>query len=156
MRATATRLAVLEALGEEAHATTDTVTRAVTARLGSVSVQAVYDVLRVLTENGLVHRIEPAGHPARYELRVGDNHHHLVCRTCGSIEDVDCAVGAAPCLTPSLATGPTAGLAAGLTGFRVDEAEVIYWGTCGACSAASGPAQVEPANRSERSVRSAN
>ncbi|WP_123307603.1 Fur family transcriptional regulator [Cellulomonas sp. PhB143] len=128
LRVTAARLAVLDALGAAPHADTDTVVRAVRAAIGSVSVQAVYDVLRVLADHGLVHRIEPAGHPARYELRVGDNHHHLVCRSCGVVQDVDCAVGAAPCLVPRLVPGDT-------DGFVVDEAEVLYWGHCRACAA---------------------
>ncbi len=124
LRVTRPRLAVLAVLREHAHATTDEVLGAVRARLPEVSHQAVYDVLRALTATGLVRRIEPQGSVARYEVRVGDNHHHLVCRSCGVIADVDCAVGPAPCLTPSEGHG-----------FVVDEAEVIYWGTCPSCTA---------------------
>jgi Fur family ferric uptake transcriptional regulator len=96
--------------------------------LGAVSTQAVYDVLRALTQAGLVRRIEPAGSVARYESRVGDNHHHVVCRTCGAIADVDCAVGYTPCLT-----------AADAQGFAIDEAEVTYWGLCPTCSSSPRP-----------------
>ncbi len=124
LRVTRPRLAVLAVLREHAHATTDEVLGAVRDRLPEVSHQAVYDVLRALTATGLVRRIEPQGSVARYEVRVGDNHHHLVCRSCGVIADVDCAVGPAPCLTPSEGHG-----------FVVDEAEVIYWGTCPSCTA---------------------
>lgn len=124
LRVTRPRLAVLAVLREHAHATTDEVLGAVRDRLPEVSHQAVYDVLRALTVTGLVRRIEPQGSVARYEVRVGDNHHHLVCRSCGVIADVDCAVGPAPCLTPSEGHG-----------FVVDEAEVIYWGTCPSCTA---------------------
>ena len=123
LRVTRQRIAVLEALGSAPHADTDTVTTLVRDGGNPISHQAVYDALRVLTEAGLVRRIEPAGSVARYELRVGDNHHHLVCRACGAIVDVDCAVGTAPCLT-----------AATTHGFAVDEAEVIYWGTCPDCT----------------------
>jgi len=125
LRVTRPRVAVLSALPEQAHADVETVTRTVRRELGSVSTQAVYDVLRALTEAGLVRRIEPAGSPARYELHTGDNHHHLVCRSCGRITDVECAAGAAPCLTPAADWD-----------FVVDEAEVIYWGTCPDCHAA--------------------
>jgi Fe2+ or Zn2+ uptake regulation protein len=124
LRVTGPRRAVLAAVQEHPHADTDTVTRVVRGRLGTVSHQAVYDVLRVLTDVGLVRRIQPAGATARYEARVGDNHHHLVCRTCGEIVDVECAVGSAPCLT-----------ADDDHGFVVDEAEVVYWGTCSDCAA---------------------
>jgi Fur family transcriptional regulator, stress-responsive regulator len=126
LRVTAPRLAVLAAVDEHPHADTDAVARVVRSRLGSVSHQTVYDVLRVLTEVGLVRRIQPAGATARYETRVRDNHHHLVCRSCRSIVDVDCAVGHAPCLH-----------AGDDHGFEVDEAEVVYWGTCPACLATS-------------------
>ncbi|WP_225233771.1 Fur family transcriptional regulator [Klenkia terrae] len=125
LRVTRPRLAVLDVLRGHAHATTDEVLNDVRDRLPEVSHQAVYDVLRALTAAGLVRRIEPQGSVARYEVRVGDNHHHLVCRSCGTIADVDCAVGSAPCLTPAEDHG-----------FVVDEAEVIYWGLCRACSAA--------------------
>ncbi|RJK96709.1 Fur family transcriptional regulator [Vallicoccus soli] len=122
LRVTRPRLAVYGALGERPHADVETVVEAVRAELGHVSVQAVYDVLRALTGAGLVRRVEPAGSPSRYELRVGDNHHHVVCRSCGSTADVDCVVGQAPCLTPSQTHG-----------FTVDEAEVTFWGTCPSC-----------------------
>jgi Fur family ferric uptake transcriptional regulator len=124
LRVTRPRVAVLRALYEHPHASTETVIGAVRENLGEVSHQAVYDVLRALTTAGLVRRIEPQGSVARYETRVGDNHHHLVCRSCGAIVDVDCAVGEAPCLTASDDGG-----------FTIDEAEVIYWGVCPTCSA---------------------
>lgn len=123
LRVTRPRLAVIAALEHAPHADTDTVAELARTSLGAVSIQAVYDVLRALTGAGLVRRIEPAGSPARYELRIGDNHHHVVCRSCGAIADVDCAVGEAPCLDPSESHG-----------FVVDEAEVTYWGLCPACS----------------------
>ncbi|RSM75555.1 transcriptional repressor [Kibdelosporangium aridum] len=122
LRVTAPRLAVLTLLNELPHATADQVATGVRELLGSVSTQAVYDVLNVFTSAKLVRRIEPAGHPARFETRIGDNHHHLVCRECGRTEDVDCAVGPAPCLTPSESAG-----------FVVDEAEVVFWGICPDC-----------------------
>jgi Fur family transcriptional regulator, stress-responsive regulator len=125
LRVTRPRLAVLGAVHDNPHVDTDTVIRLVRADLGAVSHQAVYDVLRVLTEAGLLRRIQPAGATARYESRVGDNHHHVVCRTCGAIADVECAVGHSPCLTASDSHG-----------FVVDEAEVVYWGTCPGCAAA--------------------
>ena len=124
LRVTRPRLAVLGVLREHAHATTDEVLGLVRRQHPEVSHQAVYDVLRALSDTGLVRRIEPQGSVARYEVRVGDNHHHLVCRSRGVIADVDCSVGAAPCLTPSADHG-----------FVVDEAEVIYWGLCRACAA---------------------
>ncbi len=123
LRVTRPRLAVLQALRGNPHADTDAIIRMARAELGSVSHQAVYDVLRALTDAGLVRRIQPAGSVARYEARVGDNHHHVVCRTCGDIQDVDCAVGDAPCLTASDDAG-----------FSIDEAEVVYWGRCPTCS----------------------
>jgi Fur family ferric uptake transcriptional regulator len=122
MRVTASRIAVLEVLGEHPHATADAVAKLVGRRLGSVSKQAVYDVLAACTTAGLVRRIEPAGSAARFETRTGDNHHHLVCRRCGRTQDVDCTVGARPCLAP----GDDAG-------FAVDEAEVVFWGLCPDC-----------------------
>ncbi|KZB81496.1 Fur family transcriptional regulator [Amycolatopsis regifaucium] len=124
LRVTRPRLAVLAALRDHPHVDTETVIALVRAELPSVSHQAVYDVLRALTETGLVRRIQPAGALARYETRVGDNHHHVVCRSCGAIEDIDCAVGHAPCLTAS-----------GDHGFVVDEAEVVFWGLCPGCAA---------------------
>lgn len=123
LRVTRPRLAVLSAVHEHPHVDTDAVIRLVRADLGAVSHQAVYDVLRVLTEAGLLRRIQPAGVTARYEARVGDNHHHVVCRSCGAISDVDCAVGHTPCLTASDSHG-----------FVVEEAEVVYWGTCPGCA----------------------
>ena len=126
LRVTRPRLAVLAAVHERPHADTDSVIAAVRADLGEVSHQAVYDVLRALTAAGLVRRIQPSGSVARYEARVGDNHHHLVCRSCGAIADVDCAVGHAPCLTASDDAG-----------FEIDEAEVIWWGRCPTCATAA-------------------
>jgi Fur family transcriptional regulator, stress-responsive regulator len=126
LRVTRPRLAVLEAVHELPHADTDSLIRAARRRLPDVSHQAVYDVLRALTDANLLRRIQPTGSVARYEARVGDNHHHLVCRACGAVEDVDCATGAAPCLTPC-----------DTHGFTVDEAEVVYWGRCPACSTTS-------------------
>ncbi|TIC86412.1 Fur family transcriptional regulator [Nocardioides sp. GY 10127] len=125
LRVTQPRLATLRVLAGMPHAETEAVIAAVRADLGEVSHQAVYDVLRVLTDAGLVRRIQPQGSVARYETRTGDNHHHVVCRSCGAIEDVDCAVGHAPCLT-----------AEDDHGFRIEEAEVVYWGTCPACASA--------------------
>ncbi|GAA0715349.1 transcriptional repressor [Dactylosporangium roseum] len=124
LRVTRPRLAVLAVLRDHPHVDTDTVIALVRADHPTVSHQAVYDVLRALTEAGLVRRIEPAGTTARYESRVGDNHHHVVCRSCGVIADVDCAAGRAPCLTASDDHA-----------FAVDEAEVVYWGTCPDCAA---------------------
>ena len=128
LRVTRPRLAVLGAVHARPHSDTDTILRDVRVELGQVSHQAVYDVLRALTAAGLVRRMQPLGHVARYEARVADNHHHAVCRACGLITDVDCAVGAAPCLTPAAATTSD-------RGFVVDEAEVLYWGRCAACAA---------------------
>lgn len=124
LRVTRPRVAVLEAVHAHPHADTETVITAVRAELPDVSRQAVYDVLGALSTAGLLRRIQPSGHVARYESRVGDNHHHVVCRSCGIIGDVDCAVGEAPCLTPS-----------DHHGFVLDEAEVIYWGLCADCAA---------------------
>ncbi len=126
LQVTAQRLAVLRAVGECKHGTADDVEELVRADLGAISRQGVYDVLATLTEKGLVRRIQPARSPARYEDRVDDNHHHLVCRTCNRIDDVDCAVGECPCLDVDDDHG-----------FRIDEAEVIYWGTCPDCAAAA-------------------
>jgi Fur family ferric uptake transcriptional regulator len=124
LRVTRPRVAVLEAVHSHPHADTDTIFGAVRVGLPDVSRQAVYDVLHALTAAGLVRRIQPSGSVARYESRVGDNHHHVVCRSCGVIGDVDCAVGEAPCLTPS-----------DHNGFVLDEAEVVYWGLCPDCTA---------------------
>ena len=126
LRVTRPRLAVLRAVRRQPHADTGTVLTAVRAEEPTVSHQAVYDVLGALTDAGIVRRIQPAGSVARYELRVGDNHHHVVCRSCGAVADVDCAVGHTPCLTASDSHG-----------FVIDEAEVTYWGTCSACSTRS-------------------
>jgi Fur family transcriptional regulator, stress-responsive regulator len=124
LRVTSTRIAVLEALDTVAgHVTADQVRQAVLARLGSVSVQTIYDVLGALTTAGLVRCLETPGHPARFETRVGDNHHHFICRNCGRTIDIDCAVGEAPCLTPQALPN----------GFAADEAEVTYWGVCSDC-----------------------
>ncbi|BBZ63973.1 Fur family transcriptional regulator [Mycolicibacterium monacense] len=125
LRVTAPRLAVLSALEQAPHSTADDVAKQVREALGKVSTQAIYDVLRACVSAGLVRRIEPAGSSARYETRIGDNHHHLVCRRCGRVADVDCIVGAAPCL----------GHAPLEDGFTVDEAEVVFWGTCADCRA---------------------
>ncbi|TIC88328.1 transcriptional repressor [Nocardioides sp. GY 10113] len=129
LRVTRPRLAVLDAVHAHAHADTDTVIGVVRQGLPDVSHQAVYDVLRALTATGLIRRIQPSGSVARYESRVGDNHHHVVCRGCGTIADVDCAVGHTPCL-----------LASDDRGFSIDEAEVIYWGTCPDCAAEAASA----------------
>lgn len=126
LRVTRPRVAVLGAVHAHPHADTDSIIGAVRADLPDVSHQAVYDSLQALTGAGLVRRIQPAGFVARYESRVGDNHHHTVCRSCGRIADVDCAAGAAPCLTASADDG-----------FAVDEAEVVYWGLCPGCVATS-------------------
>ena len=124
LRVTRPRLSVLGVLFEHSHVDADTIVAAARTEYPTISPQAVYGVLRALVGGGLARRIEPAGAPALYELRVGDNHHHLVCRDCGAVADVDCVVGAAPCLTPS-DTG----------GFVVDEAEVVFWGLCADCRA---------------------
>jgi len=126
LRVTRPRVAVLSAVHVHPHADTTSIIEAVRADLGTVSHQAVYDVLEALTAARLVRRIQPSGSVARYESRVGDNHHHVVCRSCGAIADVDCAVGGAPCLT-----------AADDHGYAIDEAEVVYWGWCPACSSAA-------------------
>jgi Fe2+ or Zn2+ uptake regulation protein len=128
LQVTAQRLAVLRAIGDGPHRTADEICAVVREELGAISRQAVYDALAILTEKDIVRRIQPAGSSARYENRVGDNHHHLICRGCGQVVDVDCAAGAVPCLT-----------AADDAGFEVDEAEVIYWGRCPDCSKTSPP-----------------
>jgi Fur family ferric uptake transcriptional regulator len=115
-------LAVLNAVAQRPHSDADTVAATVRGALGSVSTQAVYDVLRACVRAGILRRIEPAGSSALYETRIGDNHHHLVCRSCGAVADIDCAVGSAPCLAPSDAHG-----------FVIDEAEVVFWGLCPTC-----------------------
>jgi Fur family transcriptional regulator, stress-responsive regulator len=126
LRVTPQRLAVLRAVSDAPHATADAVAETVEGEIGSISVQAVYDALAALTEKGLLRRIQPAGSSARYETRVGDNHHHLICRVCNRTVDIDCALGKAPCLT-----------VVDDFGFEVDEAEVIYWGRCPDCVAAT-------------------
>jgi Fur family ferric uptake transcriptional regulator len=125
LRVTRPRLSVLGVLAEQSHVDADTIAATARAEHPTISPQAVYGVLRALVAGGLARRIEPAGEPALYELRVGDNHHHLVCRECAAVADVDCAVGAAPCLTPS-----------DTAGFVVDEAEVVFWGLCADCQVA--------------------
>ena len=126
VQVTAQRLAVLRAVSERPHSTADDIERVVRAEIGAISRQAVYDTLGTLTDRGLLRRIQPAGSSARFEDRVGDNHHHLICRTCNQMVDVDCAVGYTPCLT-----------AADDSGYEIDEAEVIYWGRCPECVAAT-------------------
>ena len=136
LQVTAQRLAVLRAVSGRPHSTADDIDKVVRAEIGAISRQAVYDALAALTDNGLLRRIQPAGSPARYEDRVGDNHHHLICRTWSRMVDVDCAVGDTPCLT-----------AADDSGYEVDEAEVIYWGQCPACGAASDTTAMDPSNQ---------
>ena len=131
VQVTAQRLAVLRAVSRRPHGTADDVAEIVRSEIGTISRQAVYDALGTLADKGLIRRIQPAGSPARFEDRVGDNHHHLICRACGRTVDVDCAVGAVPCLT-----------AADDAGYEIDEAEVIYWGRCPKCVAAS-PARAD-------------
>jgi len=121
---------VIRAVGRNPHCTADAVADAVRGEIGTISKQAVYDALALLADKGIIRRIQPAGSPARFEDRVGDNHHHLICRACGKTVDVDCAVGYRPCLTAS-----------NNAGFEIDEAEVIYWGTCPECIAAKGAAK---------------
>lgn len=122
LHVTAQRLAVLRAVSARPHGTADDVAERARSEIGAISRQAVYDALTTLADRGLVRRIQPAGSPARFEDRVGDNHHHLICRDCGAVVDVDCAVGYTPCLT-----------AADDAGYEIDEAEVIYWGRCPSC-----------------------
>jgi Fe2+ or Zn2+ uptake regulation protein len=126
LQVTAQRLAVLRAVSDGPHSTADDTYTGVRAAIGAISRQAVYDALGALTDKGLLRRIQPAGSPARFENRVGDNHHHLICRTCNRMVDVDCAVGYTPCLT-----------AADDAGYEIDEAEVIYWGHCPECAPAT-------------------
>ena len=124
IQVTAQRLAVLRAVSGRPHITADAVAEAVRSEIGAISLQSVYDALDLLAAEGLIRRIQPAGSPARFEDRVGDNHHHLICRTCGRMVDVECAAGAAPCLTPTDARG-----------YEIDTAEVTYWGQCPECAA---------------------
>ncbi|MFZ9987406.1 MAG: Fur family transcriptional regulator [Candidatus Nanopelagicales bacterium] len=126
LQVTPQRLAVLQAVQSQPHTTADAVADTAREQIGSISKQSVYDALAALVDAGIIRRIEPAGSAARYETRVGDNHHHLVCRGCGAIIDVDCVVGAAPCLT-----------AADAAGYTVDEAEVTFWGTCPTCASSA-------------------
>src|SRR5690242_11012139 len=135
LRVTAPRIAVLAEMTDAKHMTADQVALAARDRLGTISTQAVYDVLGALTRAGLLRRIEPAGSPARYETRIADNHHHVVCRSCGAITDVDCVVGEAPCLSPDNASG-----------FVIDEAEVTFWGLCPDCQTTSKPNEKECAH----------
>jgi len=130
LQVTPQRLAVLRVVAEHPHITAERVAELARSEIGSISRQSVYSALGTLADRGLIRRIQPMGSPARYEDRVGDNHHHLICRGCGKVEDVDCAVGAAPCLT-----------AAEDMGYDIDEAEVIYWGYCPACRERSEPAR---------------
>jgi Fur family ferric uptake transcriptional regulator len=131
VQVTAQRLAVLQAVTRHSHISADTVAEVVRTEIGVISQQSVYDALGLLVSEGLIRRIQPSGSPARFEARVGDNHHHLICRACGGVVDVDCAVGFVPCLTPIDDRG-----------YEIDEAEVVYWGRCPAC--------VERARRSSR------
>ncbi len=126
LQVTAQRLAVLRAVSDRPHSTADDIVDVVRAEIGAISRQAVYDALTAFAERGLVRRIQPAGSPARYENRVGDNHHHVICRACGRVADVDCVVGSAPCLTADDSSG-----------YEIEEAEVIYWGRCPECAAAA-------------------
>jgi Fur family ferric uptake transcriptional regulator len=128
VQVTAQRLAVLRAVSAHPHSTADSVAEAARADIGAISRQSVYDALGVLVDASLIRRIQPVGSPARFEDRVNDNHHHLVCRSCGSLVDVDCAVGATPCLTASDAMG-----------YEIDEAEVVYWGRCPECLTQTAP-----------------
>lgn len=140
IQVTAQRLAVLRAVSSQPHITADAVSEVVRAEIGAISLQSVYDALGVLVTQGLIRRIQPAGSPARFEDRVGDNHHHLICRTCGRMVDVDCAAGSAPCLT-----------AADDSGYEIDEAEVVYWGRCPDC--VTGAEASSPSHRSQRRPR---
>jgi Fe2+ or Zn2+ uptake regulation protein len=134
IQVTAQRLAVLRAIAGQPHITADAVAEAVRAEIGAISLQSVYDALGVLVAQGLLRRIQPSGSPARFEDRVGDNHHHLICRICGRVVDVDCAVGSAPCLT-----------AGDDRGYEIDEAEIAYWGRCPDCLAESrAPSRSRP------------
>jgi len=144
LNVTAQRLAVLRAVSSRSHSTADDIDRVVRAEIGAISHQAVYDALGTLTDKGLLRRIQPSRSPARYENRVGDNHHHLVCRSCRRMVDVDCAVGDTPCLT-----------AADDSGYEIDEAEVIYWGRCPECVAATSeqPTSRAPAIRTKQPSR---
>jgi len=140
IQVTAQRLAVLRAVTAHPHVTADGVAEAVRTEIGAISLQSVYDALGMLVAEGLIRRIQPAGSPARFEGRVGDNHHHLICRGCGRVVDVDCAVGSAPCLTASNDRG-----------YEIDEAEVAYWGRCPDCRRRSRE-RLQPASRKPRTT----
>ena len=142
LQVTAQRLAVLRAVSDRPHSTADDIYNVVRVEIGAISRQAVYDALGALTDKVLLRRIQPAGSPARYEDRVGDNHHHLICRACGRMVDVDCAVGNTPCLT-----------AANDSGYEVDEAEVIYWGRCPECAAATATSHLKETSIEEKDRR---
>jgi Fur family ferric uptake transcriptional regulator len=142
IQVTAQRLAVLRAVGQEPHITADGVAEAVRTEIGAISLQSVYDTLALLAAEGLIRRIQPAGSPARFEDRVRDNHHHLICRICGSVVDVDCSVGSAPCLT-----------AADDMGYEIDEAEVAYWGRCPICLTQARQGQRKRTRKTETPTR---
>jgi Fur family ferric uptake transcriptional regulator len=133
IQVTAQRIAVLRAVADQPHITAEAVAAAARAEIGAISLQSVYDALGLLLSRGIIRRIQPPGSPARFEDRVGDNHHHLICRVCGTLVDVDCAVGSAPCLR-----------AANDKGYEIDEAEVAYWGRCPDCVAKAGPSSRRP------------
>lgn len=135
LQITAQRLAVLRAVGSRPHGTADEVAEAVRSEIGAISRQGVYDALAVLVDRGLVRRIQPAGSPSRFEQRVGDNHHHLVCRSCGQTVDIDCEIAQAPCLHP-----------ADDRGYEIDEAEVVFWGRCPACRDAAAELNESPSS----------
>jgi len=139
IQVTAQRLAVLRAVASRPHITADVVAEVVRREIGAISLQSVYDALTLLAGKGLIRRIQPAGSPARFEDRVGDNHHHLICRVCGRVVDVDCAAGSAPCLTASDERG-----------YEIDEAEVAYWGRCPECLAKAGKSSRSSPRRARR------
>lgn len=151
IQVTAQRLAVLRAVAGQPHITADLVAEVVRTEIGAISLQSVYDALGLLVAEGLIRRIQPSGSPARFEDRVGDNHHHLICRVCGRVVDVDCAVGSAPCLA-----------AADDNGYEIDEAEVAYWGRCpdclalGVASDRAEPVRRDPPSRRRRRQSAAN
>jgi Fur family transcriptional regulator, stress-responsive regulator len=142
IQVTAQRLAVLRAVSGQPHITADAVAEVVRAAIGTISQQSVYDALSLLVSEGLIRRIQPAGSAARYEDRVGDNHHHLICRVCGRVVDVDCAAGAAPCLA-----------AADDQGYQIDEAEIAYWGRCPDCQTQPPPSPSAPPTHRRRGHR---
>ena len=144
IQVTAQRVAVLRAVSAGPHSTADQIAANVREEISAISRQAVYDALGILTEKRLIRRIQPAGSPALYEDRVGDNHHHVICRSCGATADVDCAVGSAPCLT-----------AANDCGFQIDEAEVIYWGTCPDCAKAKKSSTQKKTTKKKSTTKSA-